>query len=170
MQTGSRITHHICRHTHEKKEVKKKREGEREEGWKTAERGEREALQPREQRHSPPATCAPRHPSPWERCLACCVQTELSSLAVAPYSNSSPCLQWKPKTSRDEGWQMSLKGTAALADKSMQTMGLPLWEFSSTRQGRTWPDPHSGPLLLGAISVALPSFWAGIRQQQPPSC
>lgn len=110
-------------------------------------------LQPREQRHSPPATCAPRHPSPWERCLACCVQTELSSLAVAPYSNSSPCLQWKPKTSRDEGWQMSGKGMSALADKSLETMGRSLWEFSSTRQDRT------GLTLTLDLCCWVPSQW-----------
>lgn len=101
--------------------------------------GEREALQPREQRHSPPATCAPRHPSPWERCLACCVQTELSSLAVAPYSNSSPCLQWKPKTSRDEGWQMSVKGR------------LP-WQIRACRQ---WACLCGNSLLLGRAGRGL---------------
>lgn len=142
---------HVCRHTREEKEVKKEGRG-KERGLGDSRAGGGAAAQ--EQGLRPPATCAPRHPSPWERCLACRVHTELSSSAVAPYSSSSLCLQWKPKTSRSKGWQMSVKGMSALADKSLQTMGQPLWEFSPTRQGRTWPDPHSGPLRLGAISMA----------------
>lgn len=111
---------HMCRHTREEKEVKKEGRG-KERGLGDSRAGGGAAAQ--EQGLRPPATCAPRHPSPWERCLACRVHTELSSSAVAPYSSPSLCLQWKPKTSRSKGWQMSVKGMSALADKSLQTMG-----------------------------------------------
>lgn len=118
------------------KEAKKEGKGKgKQRGVEDSRAGGSAAAQ--EQGHIPAATCAARHPSPWEPCLARRVQTELPSLAVTPYSNSSLSLQWKPKTSWDKGWQMSVKGMSALADKSLQTMGLPLWELSPTRQGRT---------------------------------
>lgn len=103
------------------KEAKKEGRG-KEEGVEDSRAGGGAAA--REQRLIPSATCAVRHPSPWEPCLARRAQTELPSLAVTPYSNSSLSLQWKPKTSWDKGWQMSVKGMSALADKSLQTMGL----------------------------------------------
>lgn len=106
-----------------------------------------------EQRLIPPATCAARHPNPWEPCLACRAQTELPSLAVTPYSNSSLSLQWKSKTSWDKGWQMSMKGMSALADKSLQTMGLLCG--NSRLPGRAG---HSLTLTL-ALYCWVPCLW-----------